>query len=170
MDNQFGFDIVAAFYCSNCDCVREVRTTVSAPVAEPLGSELFTLSSQQERKCPVCGSDISPEAQCAIRPAGDVATWPSELPWRWNRDATPRTPPSEMARELLQGLVSGKAETYETYRRLYQIWFLHNSSVEELRLLFSIPGVEPEGCLAVGEDFRRQLQSSAMAILPNLKD
>src|SRR6516225_7725722 len=75
MVNQFAFDIVAAFYCSTCDCVREVCTTVTAPVAEPLISQLFMLSSQQERKCPVCGSDIPPEAQCGFRPAGDVETW-----------------------------------------------------------------------------------------------
>jgi len=100
MVNQFAFDIVAAFYCSTCDCVREVSTTVNAPVAEPLGSQLFALSSQQERKCPVCGSDISAEAQHAIRPAGDVETWPSELPWRWNRRDVPRKPPKQTAKEL----------------------------------------------------------------------
>jgi hypothetical protein len=170
MVNQFAFDIVTAFYCSSCNCVREENTTASAPTAEPLSSQLFTLSSQQERKCPVCGSEIAPEAHCAIRPTGDVATWPSELPWRWNRSGTPRTPPRQIARELLRGLVSGRADTYEPYRSLYQIWCVHNSSVQELRPLFRIPWIKPDGRLSVTEDFRRRVSSSAVAILANLQD
>ena len=170
MVNQFPFDIVAGFYCASCDCVRDVSTTVYAREPEPHGSELFTLSSQQERKCPVCGSDISPEAQQAIRPAGEGATWPSELPWRWNRDDAPRKPPRQTAKELLCRLASGTAETYESYRSLYQIWRVHNSSVQELRPLFSIPGIEPDGDLSATEDFRRQVQSSATAILAILQD
>jgi hypothetical protein len=170
MADRFAFDIIAAFYCSTCDCVREVSTTVDVPVAEPLGSQLFALSSQQERKCPVCSSDISPAAQQAIRPAGDVETWPSELPWRWNRSDMPRKPPRQTAKELLSGLTSGTADTYETYRSLYQIWRLHNSSVQELRPLFSIPGVELDGRLSVTEDFKKQVLSSATAILANLQD
>jgi hypothetical protein len=170
MVNQFPFDIVAGFYCASCDCVRDVSTTVYAREPEPHGSELFTLSSQQEHKCPVCGSNVASEAQCAIRPAGEVATWPSELPWRWNRSDTPRKPPRQTAKELLCRLASGTAETYESYRSLYEIWRVHNSSVQELRPLFSIPGIEPDGDLSITEDFRRQVQSSATAILANLQD
>jgi hypothetical protein len=154
MVNQFTFDIVAAFYCSTCESVREVNTTVNAPVAEPLGSQLFALSSQQGRRCPACGSEISPAAQHAIRPAGDVETWPSNLPWRWSRSDMPRKPPKQMAKERLRELTSGTADTCETYRSLYQIWQSHNSSVQELRPLFSIPGVEPDGRLSVTEEFR----------------
>jgi hypothetical protein len=170
MVNQFGFDIVAAFYCSTCDCVREVSTTVYAPVAEPLPSQLFTLSSQQERRCPVCSSDIAPEAQWAIRPSGEVATWPSEFPWRWNRDDTPRTPPSQTAKDLLRGLASGTADTYEAYRSLYQIWRVHNLSVQELRPLFSISGIEPDGQLSITDEFKSQVLSSARTILASLQD
>ena len=167
MVNQFAFDIVAGFYCSTCDCVREVSTTVTAPVAEPLLSQLFTLSSQQERKCPVCGSDIPPEAQCGFRPAGDVETWPSEWPWRWRSD-TPRKPPRQMAKELLHGLMSGTADTYETYRSLYCLFI--GSAVPELQPLFTIPGIEPDGQLSVTEDFKRQVLSSATAVLAKLQD
>ena len=56
MTNQFAFDIVAAFYCSTCDCVREVSTNVYAREPEPHGSQIFALSSQQERKCPICAT------------------------------------------------------------------------------------------------------------------
>jgi len=167
MVNQFTFGIVAAFYCSTCDCVREVSTTVNAPVAEPLGSQLFALSSQQERKCPVCGSDIYPEAQRAIRPAGDVETWPSEFPWRWHCD-TPEKPPRQMSKELLHELTSGTADTYETYRSLY--WLFIGFAVQELRPLFTIPGIEPDGQLSVTEEFKGQVRSSAIAILASLAD
>ena len=167
MTNQFRFDIVVGFYCSACNCVREQSTMVIAPTEEPLGSEIFNLSRQQERKCPVCGSDIAPEAQCAIRPACEPAAWPSELPWRWNRGHTP--PPRETAKELLRGLASGTVDTYEAYRSLYQIWRSHNSPVQELRPLFSIPGLEPDGDLAVTEEFRGQVRSSAIDILANFQ-
>jgi len=70
----------------------------------------------------------------------------------------------------LRGLTSGTADTYETYRSLYQIWQFHNSSVPELRPLFNIPGVEPDGRLSVTEDFKKQVLSTATAILANLQD
>jgi hypothetical protein len=82
----------------------------------------------------------------------------------------PRKPPRQTAKELLRGLASGTADTYETYRSLYQIWLFHNSSVQELRPLFSIPGVEPDGQLSVTEDFKKQILSSATAILASLQD
>lgn len=76
----------------------------------------------------------------------------------------------QTARELLQGLVSGTADTYEAYRKLYRIWCTHNSAVQELRPLFRIPGIEPDGRLSVTEDFKRQVQSVAISVLPNLHD
>ena len=167
MVDQFQFDIVAMFHCSTCDCTREENTTVLTPVAEPLGSQLFTLSSQRDRKCPVCGGRIAPEDQFAIRPAGAIETWPSELPWRWNR--TQRAP-KQTAKELLSGLASGSTDADETYRSLYHLWRTQNSVLEELRPLFRIPGIEPDGQLSVTEEFKSQLRSSAIAILASLPD
>jgi len=167
MVDQFQFEVVSSFHCSTCRCNREEKTTVCTPVAEPLGSQIFTLASQQDRKCPVCGDRIAPEDQFAIRPAGAIETWPSELPWRWNRN---QTTPRETARELLRGLASGSSDAYETYRTLYHLWCTQNSAVQELRPLFKIPGIEPDGQLSVTEEFNGHVRSSAIAILASLPD
>lgn len=168
MVDQFRFEIEASFYCSNCDCMREERTTVCAPVAEPSGSQIFALTSQQDRNCPICGSPIPPEAPCSIRPAGPVETWPTEMPWRWNRPS--KTPPRQTAKELLRRLAASSSDTYETYRSLYHLWCTQNATVPELRPLFTIPGIEPDGQLSVTDSFKNQVRSSATAILASLPD
>ena len=168
MVDQFRFEIVASFYCSRCDCMREEKKTVYAPVAEPTGSQIFVLSSHQDRKCPICGSPIPPEAQCSLRPDGPVETWPTELPWRWNRSS--QRSPRQTAKELLRRLASGTSDTYETYRNLYHLWCTQNATVPELRPLFRIPGIEPDGQLSVTDDLKTQVRSSATVILGNLPD
>ena len=165
MVDQFHFDIIVSFHCSTCNCTLQEETTICTSVA---GSQLLTLSSRQERKCPVCARRIAPEDQLAIRPAGAIESWPSELPWRWNR--TQRPPARQAAKELLRGLASGATEVYETYRNLYHLWCTQNSDVEELRSLFRIPGIEPDGQLSVTEEFKNQVRSSAIVILANLPD
>ena len=74
------------------------------------------------------------------------------------------------ARELLTGIVTGTEDTYQAYRKLYGIWCGHNSAVQELRPLFRIPGIEPDGRLSVTEDFKRAVLAMAVAILPSLQD
>ena len=152
MADQFRFDIEASFYCSHCDCVREEKTTVYAPVAEPSGSQIFAVSSRQDRKCPICGSPIPAEAQGSIRPAGPVETWPTEMPWRWNRPPQRRL--RQTAKELLHRLASDTSDIYETYRSLYHLWRTQNRTLSELRPLFRIPGIEPDGQLSVTETLR----------------
>jgi len=167
MVDQFWFEIVASFHCSTCHCIRQEKTSVCAPVAEPSGSQIFALASDQNRKCPVCNSRISPEDHCGIRPAGPIETWPSDLPFRWNRI---QISPRQAARELLRELASGSSDTYETYRSLYHLWCTQDGAVQELRPLFSIPGIEPAGQLSVTEEFKGQVRSSAISILANLSD
>jgi hypothetical protein len=74
----------------------------------------------------------------------------------------------QAAKELLAGLASGAADPYEAYRKLYGIWCGNNSAVQELRPLFRIADVEPDGRLSVTEDFRRQVLTLALEILPNM--
>lgn len=168
MVDQFRFEVVASFHCSNCGCIREEKTTVYAPEAEPSGSQIFALSSQQDRKkCSICGSPIPPEAQCSIRPAGPVETWPSELPWRWNRT---QKPPRQTAKELLISMASGSGDAYETYRSLYHLWLQHNAAVPQLQPFFEIPGIEPNGQISVTEDFRSHVRSLANTVLASLPD
>ena len=54
---------------------------------------------------------------------------------------------------------------YENYRALYMLWCGNNAAVQELRPLFRIPGIEPDGQLRVDEKFRRTVQQIATDIL-----
>ena len=76
----------------------------------------------------------------------------------------------QAARELLQDLVAGKADTYQAYRSLYGLWCSNNAAVQELRPLFRIDGIEPDGRLSVTKEFREQVLSLARQILPQLSD
>ena len=49
-------------------------------------------------------------------------------------------------------------------------WLFIGFGVQELRPLFSIPGIEPDGQLSITEEFKGQVRSSAIAILASLRD
>jgi hypothetical protein len=74
------------------------------------------------------------------------------------------------AAELLQNLIAGEVEAYQAYRGLYGLWCSNNAAVQELRPLFRIDGIEPDGPLSVNEEFREQVLSLAKQILPQLSD
>ena len=76
----------------------------------------------------------------------------------------------QAARELLQDLVDGKADAYEAYRRLYGLWCTNNAALQELRPLFRIEGIEPDGHISVTIEFREQVLSLAKTILPTLSN
>jgi hypothetical protein len=67
-------------------------------------------------------------------------------------------------------MVSGKIEAYVGYRRLYQYWSRHNSAVPELRPMFSIPNISPDGVLSVTDEFNEQITSIARGILTCLRN
>lgn len=68
-----------------------------------------------------------------------------------------------MARKLLRDVVAGKADTYQAYRSPYRLWCSSNATVQELRPLFTMDGIEPDGLLSVTEEFREQVLSLAKA-------
>ena len=72
------------------------------------------------------------------------------------------------ASDLLRAIVSGKAEVYAAYRSLYAIWCSHNSAVQELRPMFRIPGIEPDGPLSVTAEFETRVRALAAQIVPTL--
>jgi hypothetical protein len=76
----------------------------------------------------------------------------------------------QAAKELLQNLVAGKADAYQAYRSLYGPWCGNNAAVRELRPLFTMDGIEPDGRLSVTEEFREQVLSLAKQILSQLSD
>jgi hypothetical protein len=70
------------------------------------------------------------------------------------------------ARDLLQNIVTGNADAYEAYRRLYGLWCANNAALQELRPLFRIEGIEADGHIIVTTEFREQVVSLAKSILP----
>ena len=74
------------------------------------------------------------------------------------------------ARDLLQGLVDGNADSYQAYRGLYALWCGNNAAVQELRPLFRMDGIEPDGHLSVTDEFRAKVLTLAKQILPLLSD
>jgi hypothetical protein len=69
---------------------------------------------------------------------------------------------------LLQDLIAGKADVYEAYRRLYGLWCANNAALQELRPLFRMEGIEPDGPISVTIEFREKVISVANKILPTL--
>lgn len=67
---------------------------------------------------------------------------------------------------LLRSVSDGSADAYDGYRALYLLWCSYNAAVPELRPLFRMPGVEPDGSLRVTDVFREQVRSLAKEILP----
>jgi hypothetical protein len=76
----------------------------------------------------------------------------------------------QAARELLQDLVTGEADAYEAYRSLYGLWCGNNAAVQELRPLFRMEGIEPDGRFSVTKEFREKVLTFAKQILPKLLD
>ena len=72
----------------------------------------------------------------------------------------------QAAGAALQDLVSGKADAYDAYRRLYLLWCANNAALQELRPLFRVDGIDPDSSLSVTAEFREQLRLIASKILP----
>jgi hypothetical protein len=62
--------------------------------------------------------------------------------------------------------VTGKADAYEAYRRLYGLWCANNAALQELRPLFRMEGIDADGHIVVTTEFRGHVVSLAKSILP----
>jgi hypothetical protein len=67
--------------------------------------------------------------------------------------------------KILEQMVSGEIEVYVGYRHLYAQWCTNNSAVPELRPMFRIPNVSPNGTLSMTEEFKARIISIAREIL-----
>ena len=67
---------------------------------------------------------------------------------------------------ILDSISTGRIDPYDGYRKLYLVWCSYNAAVPELKPLFCLPGVEPNGILSVTAEFRDQVRSLAGQILP----
>jgi hypothetical protein len=75
----------------------------------------------------------------------------------------------EKARLLLEAVARREEDVYVGYRQLYGLWIGNNAAVEELRPLFRIPGIEPDGTLSVTDEFRDLVVKLAIEILPRFQ-
>ena len=76
----------------------------------------------------------------------------------------------KQAKAILQSLSEGGIDVYEGYRALYSLWCSNNAAIPELRPLFRIPGIEPDGQLRVTDRFREEIRSLSAQILPLISD
>ena len=79
---------------------------------------------------------------------------------------TRRLASRQAARAALEDLVSGQADAYDAYRRLYLLWCANNAAVQELRPLFRMDGIDAGSCFSVSPEFREEARSIASKILP----
>ena len=78
---------------------------------------------------------------------------------RKTRIATRRADAVEQARRVLQEVVNGSLDAYEGYRRVYGIYL--GTSGLALKPFFRLPGIEPDGCLHVDDEFRAKIRRLA---------
>src|ERR1051326_2223178 len=67
-------------------------------------------------------------------------------------------------------MVAGEIETYIGYRSLYALWCGNNAAVQELRPMFRIASIEPDGVLYVTEEFKGQVISMARNVLASFSE
>ncbi len=66
----------------------------------------------------------------------------------------------------MKRITEEQGDLYEQYRSLYSLWRTNNAAVTELRPMFRIPGVDPDGQLSVTSNFIAAVRSIAKEILP----
>lgn len=73
----------------------------------------------------------------------------------------------ERARQVLQTIAEGSRDPYEGYREIYGLYTGTSGAVEELKPLFRLPGIYPDGPIQVDDKFRRTVIAAAVDWLKN---
>jgi hypothetical protein len=68
----------------------------------------------------------------------------------------------DTARGVLQAMADGIRDPYEGYRDLYGIYLGSSGAAEELKSLFQLPGISPDGFIQVDDSFRRTVVAAAV--------
>jgi len=55
---------------------------------------------------------------------------------------------------VLQTIADGSRDPYEGYREVYGIYVRSSGMLEGLKPLFGLPGIHPDGCIHVDDEFR----------------
>ena len=77
---------------------------------------------------------------------------------KWARDR-------ERVVTILKTLSEGHGDAYMCYRELHSVWVSNNAAVTELKPLFRMNGVDPDGALSVTDSFKAEVRSLATQIL-----
>jgi hypothetical protein len=67
----------------------------------------------------------------------------------------------EQARVTLTDILSGNVDAYEGYRKLFAIYCSNSAALEELKPMFRIANIDPDGVFSVTPAFREQVRSLA---------
>ena len=74
------------------------------------------------------------------------------------------------ARLVLRAIADGSRDPYEGYREVYGIYLDSSGAVEELKPLFRLPDIYPDGPIHVDDQFRRTIITAAVDWLQNNPD
>jgi hypothetical protein len=66
------------------------------------------------------------------------------------------------ARSILEEIADGTLDPYEGYRRVYGLYVNSSGLLDELKPLFRLPGIEPDGSLHVDDEFRNTVRTEAL--------
>ena len=67
-------------------------------------------------------------------------------------------------------MVSGDVDTYEGYRKLFVIYCSNSAALEEIKPMFRIPNIAPDGVFSVTPAFREEVRTLAAKLLPLLSN
>lgn len=87
-----------------------------------------------------------------------------------NRTQQRRLASRTLAKRLLKELIEDQSDPFICYRQLYTVWCGNNSAVQELRPLFRIPGIEPDGQLSMTAELKTQVRAVAAEILSTFSE
>ena len=76
----------------------------------------------------------------------------------------------EQAKATLNAIVSGTVDPYDGYRRLFGIYCSNSAALEEIKPMFRIPDIDPDGVFSVTPEFRDQVRALAEELLPLLSN
>ena len=68
----------------------------------------------------------------------------------------------QKARTVLEQMTDGTLDCWEGYRRVYGIWLSSSGRADELRPLFQIPNIHPDGCLDINDSVK--ISRAALAL------
>lgn len=67
----------------------------------------------------------------------------------------------------MQAIADGSRDPYEGYREVYGIYVQASGAIEELKPLFRLPNIYPDGPIHVDDEFRHTIITAAVDWLQN---